>query len=82
MADVRVRLKMGGLRRLLRSNEVQSEVARRARRGASAAGPGIEAVVKPHRYTSRAYVQTEDTDEARRNEAKNKTLLRALDAMR
>lgn len=81
MADVTVRLKIGGIRQVLRSAEVQKEVARRAQRGAAAAGPGIEAVVKPHKYTARAFVQTAD-EEGRRREADGKVLNRALDAMR
>lgn len=81
MADVRVTLKIGGIRQLLRSNEVQSNIAARAVRAARAAGTGFEAVVKPHRFTSRAYVQTAD-DEGRRREANEKVLIRVLDAMR
>lgn len=82
MSDVRVKLNIGGVRKLLRSNEVQSDLARRATRAAAAAGPDYEAIVKPHRYTARAFVQTKDTDDARRREAEDKNLTRALDAMR
>src|SRR5690606_33120383 len=39
---------------------VQSEIARRAHRMAASAGAGFEAVVKPHKYTARAFVQTRD----------------------
>lgn len=81
MSDVRVVLKMRGIRALLRSNAVQSNLAARAVRAARAAGPGFEAVVKPHRYTSRAFVQTAD-EEGRKREAEEKVLIRALDAMR
>lgn len=78
---VRVRLKIGAIRKILRSAPVTAEVARRAQRAAAAAGPGFEAVVKPHKYTSRAFVQT-GTPEAARAEAENKALTRALGAMR
>lgn len=81
MADVRVKLNMKGIRQLLRSSEVQGEVARRAQRGAAAAGEGFEAVVKPHKYTARAFVQTAD-ETGRKREAESKVLNRALGAMR
>lgn len=81
MADVKVRLKIGGVRGLLRGSEATAEVARRVKRGAAAAGSGFEGVVKPHKYTARGYVQTADA-EGRKREADQKVLLRALDAMR
>lgn len=81
MANVRVKLKVGGVRALLRGPEVTAEVAKRVKRGAAAAGPGIEGVVKPHKYTARGYVQTA-TEDGRKREANEKVLLRALDAMR
>lgn len=81
MADVRVRLKIGGVRQLLRGAEVQADVARRLKRGAQVAGPGFGVSVKPHKYTSRGYLQTVDAD-GRRREADEKVLIRALDAMR
>jgi len=81
MADVTVKLKMGGIQTLLRSREVRDEIARRAKRGADAAGEGFEYVVRPHRYTSRAYVQTNSAVGEQR-EADDKVLIRAMDAMR
>lgn len=81
MSDVRVVLKMRGIRALLRSNAVQSNLAARAVRAARAAGPGFEAVVKPHKYTARVFVQTADA-EGRKREAEEKVLTRSLDAMR
>jgi hypothetical protein len=82
MADVRVKLNMKGIRTLLKSDPVQSDLARRAARGAATAPDALESVVKPHRYTARAFVQTKDSAEARRREANDKVLIRALDAMR
>lgn len=79
--SVRVKLKIRGVRALLRSSEVQSDVAQRATRAARAAGPGFEAVVKPHKYTARAFVQTAD-DEGRKREAEEKVLNRVLDVMK
>ena len=81
MADVRVKLKIRGIREVLRSAPVQAEVARRARRMAQAAGSGFESIVKPHKYTARAFVQTA-SQEGRRREANEKVLTRALDAGR
>ena len=81
-SNMRVKLHIGPLRQLWRGPEVTAEVARRAQRGAAAAGADYEVVVKPHRYTARAFVQTKDTDEARLREAEGKHLTRALDAMR
>jgi len=81
MADVRVKLNIRGIRKLLKSDAVQSDVAARAARAARAAGEGFEAVVKPHKYTSRAFVQTADAEGARR-QAKEAVLERSLDAMR
>ena len=77
----RVKLKLRGIRQVLRSDAVQADLAKRARRGAQAAGPGIVAVVKPHKYTARAFVETEN-EEGRIREAKDKVLNRALGAMR
>lgn len=79
--NVRVKLKISGIRKVLKSPEVTAEVARRVKRGAAAAGPGIEGVVKPHKYTSRGFVQTVD-DEGRKRQADDQVLIRALDAMR
>lgn len=81
MADVKVKLKIRGINAVMKSNPVQSEVARRAVRIAKAAGPGFEAVVNPAKYTARAFVRTTD-DASRKAEAKDKTLTRALDAGR
>lgn len=81
MSDVRVKLKIGGIRKILRGPEATAEIARRVKRGAAAAGPGFEGVIKPHRFTARGFVQTAD-ETGRKREAEEKVLLRALDAMR
>lgn len=82
MADVTVRLKIGGIRKVLKSSEVTAEIARRVKRGAQAAGPGFEGIVKPHKYTARGFVQTADAEGRERQADDAGTLLRALDAMR
>ena len=65
----------------MKSDPVQSEVARRAQRIAAEAGPGFEMVVKPARYTARAFVRTADAAGAVR-QARDNVLERALDAGR
>lgn len=77
-----VKLHIGALRKLWRGPEVTAEVARRAQRAAATSPEVLTAVVKPHRYTARAFVQTQDTDEARRREAEEKHLTRSMDALR
>ena len=74
---VQVKLKLGGIKKVLRSHPVQSEVARLAKRMSDAAGEGFEYVVKPHRYTARAFVQTKDAAGARR-QAKEHVLERVV----
>lgn len=81
MAGVRVKLKIGGIRQVLKGPEVTGELVRRGRRVQTAAGEGFELVVKPARYTSRVFVQSAD-DAADHREAENKALTRALDAAR
>lgn len=79
--SVRVKLKIKGVRDLLKSRPVQSEVARRAHRMAADAGEGFEAVVKRHRYTSRAFVQTDkDNPRGRERQAEEHVLQRVLGA--
>lgn len=81
MADVTVKLKIGGIRALLKSRPVQSDLAARAARMAREAGEGFESVVKPHRYTSRAFVQTDmENDVGRRRQASEHVLQRVLGA--
>lgn len=81
MAGIRVKLKISGVRQTLKGQDVQSDLARRASRIAAAAGEGFEAVVKPHRYTARAFVQSTGVEGDKR-EAESKVLTRALDAGR
>lgn len=80
---VRVKLKIKGIREVLRSRPVQSEVARLAHRMARDAGEGFEAVVKPHRYTSRAFVQTDmDNPVGGERQAREHVLQRVLGGVR
>lgn len=79
MAKPRVNLKITGVRKVLKSHGVQSAVARRAKRMADAAGDGFEYVVKPHRYTARAFVQTDlDSNKGRERQATEHVLQRVV----
>jgi len=81
MADVKVKLKIRGINKVMKSDPVQAEVARRAKRMANAAGPGFESVVNPAKYTARAFVRTADFN-GRKRQAEEAVLERSLDAGR
>lgn len=72
-------LNRNGLRELLRSDAVQAELRRRAQQVAAAAGPGHRVEVSAGRNRARAAVIT-DTPEARRAEATDRALTRAINA--
>lgn len=55
--DVRVKLKLKGLNQLMTSAPVQSLVNEKAAKVSAAAGPKYRMVVRPHRYTARAFVE-------------------------
>lgn len=55
--DVRVKLKLKGLNQLMRSAPIQAKVNEKAAKVAAAAGPKYRMVVRPHRYTARAFVE-------------------------
>lgn len=79
--SVRVKLNSKGVRDLLRSREVEADLARRARRIAAVAGDGMEADSAIGSSRARAAVVTA-TYEARAAEAESGALTRALDAGR
>lgn len=79
--NVRVKLKIRGINQVMTSRGATDEVASRAQRIARAAGPNFEAVVKPHKHTARAYVRPANREGAEQ-EARDKTLTRAIDAGR
>ncbi|QIK62339.1 hypothetical protein G7068_03290 [Leucobacter viscericola] len=80
MNDVRVKLKLSGLNKVMRSPAVQAEVNARAARVSAEAGPKYRMVVYPHRYSARAFV--EPVAGAKISDADNARLLRALNAAR
>jgi hypothetical protein len=77
----RFELKPEGIREILTSPGVLADVAGRAKAVAAAAGPGFasDAGIGPHRARAAAFTASR---EAAINEAKNRTLLRALGAAR
>jgi DUF1365 family protein len=77
----RVELNKAGVKALLRSPEMQRDLRRRAEAIASAAGPGHEVDVEVTGTRTRATVVTA-THEARRGEAVDRSLTRAIDAGR
>lgn len=68
---VRAKLKMNGIREVMLSNGVRREVASLAKAMADQAGEGFEYVVKPHRRTARAFVQTADQTGRERQDRDN-----------
>lgn len=81
MAETRFVFRYEGLVELLKSGGVLADLERRARAVAAAAGEGHEASAVVGKNRARASVITA-TAEARRGEAKDHRLLRALDAAR
>lgn len=77
----RIKWKNKGFRQLRKSNEVLEELEKRAERIAAAAGSGVEASPFMGRNRARVSVITV-TEEARRANAEQNTLLRAVDAGR
>ena len=81
MAATRIKLNLAGFRKLRRSPEMVADLEKRARRIADAAGPGHGVEATKGRTRALGMVWT-DTHEARRNEATNRSLTRAIDAGR
>lgn len=55
--DVRVKLSLRGLNRLMRSDPVQAEVNKAAARIAAKAGPKFQVKPSKHQWTARAFVE-------------------------
>lgn len=74
-------IRKGNIGAILKSAKVQAELKARADRIAAAAGEGMVATVQVGKNRARASVITA-TRKARENEARNRSLTRALDAGR
>lgn len=81
MAKFRVDVSDAGIQALLKSSEVQALLKEKADRIAAAAGPGMEASSWVGRTRARASVITA-SGKARRAEATDRALTKALDAGR
>ena len=79
--NVQVKLNSRAVDALLKSPEMQADLAARAARVAAAAGEGMESDVSVGRTRARGYAWTA-TAEARRAEATDRRLTAALDAAR
>lgn len=78
---IRIELNRDGVVALLQSAEVAADLAARGERIASAAGDGFEVKASTNRDRAVVFVSTETT-EARRAEAEDRALTRAIDAGR
>lgn len=76
--DVRVRLNLRGINKLMRSAPVQAEVNAQAGRVSASAGNKFQVHPDPHRWTARAYVEPRAGE--RLTDADRLALLRALGA--
>lgn len=77
MSKVKIKLNSQGVRELLKSPEIASACEEQARAVAARAGSGYE--VEQRNYPERTgFVVSAETDEARRDNLKNNTLLKAL----
>jgi hypothetical protein len=82
MADIRIEINDAAATELLKSSEVRADLMRRANRIAAAAGAGNYDVT-PSQTPTRARVSVGTADyAARKAEATNRSLTRALDAGR
>ena len=84
MSKVRIELNREGVAQLLKSPEIQADIARRAQAiAATAAGSGGTFEVRTKVGRSRAHATVITTDvEARKAEATDRALTRAIDAGR
>lgn len=81
MARIQVKMNRAAVRKLLKAPELREDLERRARKMASAAGPGFEADSQIGRNRARAMAYTSDF-ESMRAEAEDHALTRAIDAGR
>lgn len=79
--SVRIKLNSQGAREILSSGSVSDDLTSRAQSIAAAAGPGMEVTTTRNRDRAVVFVKTATT-EARRAEAEDRALTRAIDAGR
>lgn len=74
---IKIKLNLPALNKIMTSPGAANLLRKEAQQRAAAAGEGFEAVVHPHKWTARAYVQTAD-DAGRRRQANEKVLERII----
>ncbi|MGQ7313375.1 hypothetical protein ACUOFU_16840 [Microbacterium arabinogalactanolyticum] len=79
--NMRIKINRAGVVALLTSPEVSADLTRRGNAIAAAAGDGVETQTARNRDRAVAFVRTE-TFEARKAEATDRSLTRAIDAGR
>lgn len=79
MGIERIKWRMKGFKELRKSREIMSDLIKRGKAIESDAGPGYIAAPFTGRTRGRVSVMTED-EAAREDNARNNTLIRALDA--
>lgn len=80
--NTRIEMNHEGARRLLTSPEIWADLIGRGRAVARSAGPGFEAIAQTRRTARAAVVVVPTTASARRAQARDRALQRALDAAR
>jgi tRNA A37 threonylcarbamoyltransferase TsaD len=80
-SKVRIDINSAGIQEVLKSSQVRAFLLAKAQRIAAAAGPGMVASSRIGQTRARASVIT-DTYKAKRAEATNRSLTRAIDAGR
>ena len=81
MASIRIDMNSAGIQDLLKSSPVRALLKAKADRIAAAAGPGMVAYSRVGKTRARASVVT-DSYKAKRAEAKDRALTKAIDAGR
>lgn len=74
--DVRIKLKLAGVNKLMRSPAVQAKVNAEAGRMAARAGGNFRVTPSPHKWTARAFVEKPEGEAT--SDADRLALLRAL----
>lgn len=80
--STRIEMNSEGARQLLTSPDIRADLLRRGQAVARSAGPGFEAIPQTRRTARAAVVVVPTTASARRAQARDRVLNRAIDAAR
>lgn len=75
--SIKVKLKLPGINKVMKSAPVKELVELTAYHMFEAAGDGFNALIVPHKWTPRAYIQTDD-EVGRRRQAEEHVLERVV----